>query len=116
MAAAFLNKLADPSKARGISAGAKPADHVHPVVVQAMRELGIDLSSVTPRLLTTELAETANLLVTMGCGEECPYVSGVEMTDWDVPDPKGQPIERVREIRDDIRRRVAALAHERRWV
>jgi arsenate reductase (thioredoxin) len=93
MAAAFFNRLADPMKARALSAGTSPAAQVHPVVVEAMRELGFDVSSAKPRLLTAELAQTANLLVTMGCGEECPYVSGIEVQDWELQDPQDQPVE-----------------------
>jgi arsenate reductase (thioredoxin) len=115
MATAFFNRLADPMKARAISAGTQPAAQVHPVVVDAMREVGLDVSRATPRLLTPELAQTANLLVTMGCGEECPNVPAVEVQDWELRDPKNQPIEVVREIRDDIRRRVAGLVKARRW-
>jgi arsenate reductase len=113
MAVAFLSLLADPAKARGMSAGTQPSDRIHPVVAQAMSEIGVDLSSAVPRLLTPELAGTADLLVTMGCAEECPYVPGVEVHDWNLPDPKDQPIEGVREIRDDIHRRVVALVTAR---
>jgi len=80
-----------------------------------MREIGIDLSSATPRLLTDDLAGGVSMLVTMGCGEECPYVPGVERADWALPDPKGRPLEEVRAIRDDIRRRVASLIEARGW-
>jgi arsenate reductase (thioredoxin) len=110
MAAAFLNLLADPSKAHAISAGTRPADRVHPVVMQAMNEVGVDLSGVVPRLLTSELESGVDVLVTMGCGEECPFVAGAEVQDWPLPDPKDQDLERVREIRDEIRRRVTELA------
>lgn len=113
MAAAFFNQLAHPAKARGISAGTQPAERVHPVVADAMREIGIELTGATPQKLTPELAQTASMLVTMGCGEECPYVPGIEVQDWELPDPKDQPIERVREIRDDIRQRVSALVQAR---
>lgn len=109
MAAAFFNALADPSKARGISAGTSPAQHVHPEVVDAMREAGLDLSGMTPRKLTDHLARGVNVLVTMGCGEECPFVPGARVEDWPVQDPKGRSPEQVRAIRDDIRARVAAL-------
>lgn len=114
MAAAFFNMLADPSKARGISAGTQPAAHVHPVVADAMRELGVDLQTAQPQLLTPELAAQATVLVTMGCGETCPYVPGVEVQDWALPDPKDQPIERVKAIRDEIRSRVTALIQSKR--
>ena len=106
MAAAFFNRVADAGKARALSAGTAPADRVHPVVIVAMREVGIDLSSATPRLLTPEIAREVTWLVTMGCGASCPLVPGMQREDWLVDDPKGQSLERVREIRDDIRRRV----------
>jgi arsenate reductase len=109
MAAAFFNALADPARARAISAGTRPASRVHPEVVEVMREIGIDLSGAAPQLLTHELAERAQLLVTMGCEEDCPVVPGLRREDWPLADPKGQPIERVRAIRDEIRDRVAAL-------
>jgi arsenate reductase len=111
MAAAFFNALADPSRARAVSAGTEPGSRVHPEVVEAMREVGIDLSSAKPQRLTTELATGAQLLITMGCGDACPVVPGLRRDDWPLPDPKGQPIERVREIRDDIRERVRKLLH-----
>jgi arsenate reductase (thioredoxin) len=113
IAAALFNELADASKAIGVSAGTNPTAHVHPIVVDAMREIGIDVSRAKPRLLTPELARTANVLVTMGCGESCPWVPGVAIEDWGIADPKDQPIERVRAIREEIRRRVAALVRER---
>ena len=109
MAAAFFNALADSSKARAISAGTAPGARVHPEVVAAMREAGIDLSGVTPRKLTTELAAGASVLVTMGCGDACPYVPGLRIEDWPLEDPKGKPTEVVQRIRDDIRGRVAEL-------
>jgi len=110
MAAALFNRVADEAQARAISAGTRPADRVHPEVVEAMRELGVDLSSVRPRLLTDDLAREADLLVTMGCGEACPHVPGLARDDWPLPDPKGEPPERVREIRDQIKVRVEELA------
>jgi arsenate reductase len=109
MAAALFNRLADPAKARAISAGTEPGARVHPEVVAAMLELGVDLSSARPRLLTDELARGATRLVTMGCGEACPHVPGLARDDWPLADPKGQPIERVREIRADIEARIARL-------
>ena len=109
MAAAFFNTLADPAKARAVSAGTRPGDRVHPGVVAAMREEGIDLSAAHPQKLTADLSAGAQLLITMGCGDECPYVPGVRREDWPLEDPKGKPIERVRSIRDDIRARVEAL-------
>jgi arsenate reductase len=113
MAAAWFNQLADPAKARAISAGTQPADRVHPEVVDAMREVGIDLAHAVPGLLTRELAASATLLVTMGCGEDCPYVPQLERVDWVVEDPKGGPPDPVRAIRDEIRRLVAALVTAR---
>jgi arsenate reductase len=109
MAAAFFNTLADPAKARAISAGTTPGERVHPEVVTVMQEEGIDLSAARPQKLTTTLAGEAQLLITMGCGDECPYVPGLRRDDWPLEDPKGQPIERVRAIRDDLRARVEAL-------
>jgi len=109
MAAAFFNRLADPAKARGISAGTQPGPHVHPVVLDAMREAGIDLSAAKPQKLTDELAREANMLITMGCGEDCPYIPGLRRDDWPLPDPKGRPMEEVRQVRDEIRTRVEAL-------
>lgn len=109
MAAALFNKLADPTKARAVSAGTNPGQRVHPEVVSVMREEGIDLTEARPQKLTSELASQAQLLITMGCGDECPFVPGLRRDDWPLEDPKGQPLERVRQIRDDIRRRVEAL-------
>jgi arsenate reductase len=114
MAAAFFNALADPRKARAVSAGTNPGDRVHPVVIDAMREAGIDLRAAVPRLLTDELAGDAAWLITMGCGDACPVVPGLSRDDWPLDDPKAQPLERVRQIRDDIRQRVEAFlaAHD----
>ncbi|PYX87730.1 MAG: low molecular weight phosphatase family protein [Acidobacteria bacterium] len=109
MAAVWFNKLADPTKATAISAGTQPGDRVHPEVQAVMQEAGIDLANVRPQLLTAELARTATLLITMGCGEACPYLPGLRREDWPLPDPKGQPIESVRAIRDEIRSRVEDL-------
>jgi arsenate reductase (thioredoxin) len=94
------------------SAGTTPAERVHPEVVEAMAELDVDLSSRVPQRLTDELAAQADLVVTMGCGDECPYVPGVRYVDWELPDPKGRPLEEVRATRDEIARRVAALVEE----
>jgi protein-tyrosine-phosphatase len=96
------------------SAGTTPADRVHPEVVEVMRELGIDLSERRPQLLTRELAADADIVVTMGCGDECPYIPGKRYIDWDLPDPKGRPTNEVRAIRDDIARRVGELIGELR--
>jgi arsenate reductase (thioredoxin) len=91
------------------SAGTTPADHVHENVVSVMREEGIDLSDRKPQLLTTELAQWADVVITMGCGDACPVIPGKRYVDWDLPDPSGLPIVEVREIRDDISRRVKVL-------
>jgi arsenate reductase len=116
MAAALFNQLIDPALARAVSAGTRPGTRVHPEVVEAMKEVGIDLADVRPRQLTDDLAGQARVLVTMGCGDECPFVPGALMEDWPLEDPKGQPIERVREIRDEIRSRVVALAMRFGWM
>jgi len=115
MAAAFFAALADPSRADAISAGTEPGTAVHPQVVAVMRELHIDLSTKRPQRLTDDLARGATLLVTMGCGEECPYVPGLQREDWPLRDPKGRPIAEVREIRDEIRARVSTLLDARGW-
>ena len=115
MAAAFFNELADPERARAISAGTQPADAVHPVVVEVMKEAGIDVSGHRPRRITPELARNARLLVTMGCGDQCPVVPGLELADWPLPDPKDRPLGEVRAIRDDIRSRVLHLVTSRGW-
>ena len=115
MAAAWFNQLVDPAKARAISAGTTPGTRVHPEVVTAMQEIGVDLTSGQPQFLSEELARSASLLVTMGCGEACPVVPGLERDDWPLEDPKGKAVARVREIRDEIRERVAALLLDRRW-
>ncbi|MBI3098978.1 MAG: arsenate reductase ArsC [Planctomycetes bacterium] len=115
MAAAFFKALADPGKARAVSAGTEPGERVHPVVVEVMRERGIDLSGAVPRKLTPELAREMNVLVTMGCGESCPAVPGLRREDWPLSDPKGQPIERVREIRDEIEERVRRWVEDEEW-
>jgi len=115
MAAAFFNADADASRARAVSAGTHPGERVHPEVVAAMQEIGIDLSHARPQRLTDELAKSARLLVTMGCGEACPLVPGLEREDWPLEDPKGRPAEKVREIRDQIRRHVEELLRSRAW-
>lgn len=109
MSAAFFNHLADPAKGRAISAGTQPASNVHPEVIEVMREVGIDLSAARPQKLTAELAQDADLLITMGCGDECPYVPGLRRDDWPLQDPKGKGIEAVRVIRDEIKGRVSKL-------
>jgi arsenate reductase len=109
MAAAFFNALCEPVRARALSAGTEPAAHVHPEVVAAMREVGIDVADAVPHRLTDELAGRAQILVTMGCGETCPVVPGAKRIDWDLPDPKGRPLHEVRDIRDTIKRQVEQL-------
>ncbi len=109
MAAAFFDRLADPAKARAVSAGTKPGPRVHPEVLAVMRESGIDLAEAKPRELTEELAKNAALLITMGCGDSCPYVPGLRREDWPLPDPKDKPLDEVRAIRDEVRRRVLDL-------
>jgi arsenate reductase len=115
MAAAWFNALADAAKAHAISAGTEPGAGVHPEVLEAMREVGIDLSDRKPQKLTDDLAHTAQMLVTMGCGEQCPVVPGLRRDDWPLEDPKGKPIERVRQIRDEVRVRVSALLATEGW-
>ena len=115
MAAAFFNELADTSRARAVSAGTEPGDRVHPVVVEAMQEAGIDVGANRPQLLTDDLARSAALLVTMGCGDACPHVPGLAREDWPLPDPKDLPLADVRIIRDRIRARVAVLLRGREW-
>jgi arsenate reductase len=112
MAAAFFNKHADKSKAQAVSAGTQPGDKVHDCVLQAMKKVDIDLSGVKPQLLTDELAAGADLLITMGCGEACPYVPGLKRQDWPLPDPKGKADDEVCEIRDEIRARVLRLLND----
>jgi arsenate reductase (thioredoxin) len=109
MAAAWFSALADPLQARAISAGTAPGTRVHPEVLEAMREVGIDLSTAQPRFLDDALAREASLLITMGCGEACPAVPGLLREDWPLEDPKGKSVERIREIRDDVRSRVVDL-------
>jgi arsenate reductase len=94
------------------SAGTAPGEAVHPEVVEAMRELDIDLGDRTPRAFTHELAEQADVIVTMGCGEECPYIPGKHYIDWDLENPAGLPLDEVRAIRDDIARRVDELVSD----
>jgi arsenate reductase (thioredoxin) len=115
IAAAWFNRFAMPFEARAISAGTHPAEEIHPEVLQTMWELGIDLSTAAPQLLTQGLAERAHLLVTMGCGEECPVVPGLRRIDWQIEDPAGKPVDTVRAIRDDLRARVRALVIEEGW-
>ena len=116
MAAALFNALADPRRAAAVSAGTRPADRVHARVVDAMREIGLDLSAARPQRLTQEMASHAGLLITMGCGDECPIVPGLERDDWALPDPADQPIAKVRAIRDEIQDRVRMLIATRGWA
>jgi arsenate reductase len=111
MSAALFERAAA-GRHHALSAGTTPADRVHPEVVDVMRELDIDLSGRTPQRLTPELAEQADVVVTMGCGDECPYFPGKRYLDWDLPDPKGRPLDEVRALRDEIAKRVDALAAE----
>jgi protein-tyrosine-phosphatase len=113
MSAALFERAAA-GRHRALSAGsvADPAGKVHPEVVDVMREVGVDLADRRPQRLTTELAQQADLVVTMGCGDTCPYIPGTRYVDWDLPDPKGRPTDEVRALRDDIAARVEALAGE----
>lgn len=115
IAAAFFNLLADQEKAMAVSAGTQPAPLIHPEVMDAMREVGIDLSAKRPRLLTRELAAQSTLLITMGCRESCPVIAGQHREDWDIPDPQGQPPIRVRAIRDALLHLVKDLVKRREW-
>jgi len=115
IAAALFNHYADPAKARALSAGTQPAARVHPEVVEAMRVRGIDLAAATPRKLTVELAQEAQWLITMGCGDECPVVPGAHRDDWPVADPKGQPAAVVDRILRDLDGRVTRLIDDQAW-
>jgi arsenate reductase len=115
MSAAWFNAIADPRRARALSAGTRPASQVHPPVVAAMREVGLDLSGAVPERLTPDLAAGAGWLITMGCGEECPVVPGARVEDWAVADPAGQPADVVRTIRQTIAERVEALIDREHW-
>ena len=116
MAAAWFNSFAAPKEARALSAGTKPAAHVHPVVVEAMKEVGIDIAGAVPRVLSDDIIADAAYLITMGCGDECPVAPpGTHRVDWTLEDPNDKPVERVREIRDDIRERVRCLVLSEGW-
>ncbi len=115
MAAAWFNALVDPAKARAISAGTHPLHRVHPEVIAAMREVGFDLSHAPTTAVTPALAARVSMLITMGCGDLCPVAPGVTRDDWPLEDPKGQPVETVRAIRDDIRTRVQHLLRRQGW-
>ena len=116
MAAAFFNAAADPKKAVAISAGTEPAAKVHPEVLEAMREVGIDLAHAKPNKLTPELAKGSKFLVTMGCGESCPVVPGAKREDWPLQDPKGQAADAVKKIRDEVRDRVRRFVEREGWT
>jgi arsenate reductase len=111
MSAALFERAAA-GRHRALSAGTTPGDRVHPEVVEVMNELGIDLSDRTPQKLTDDLAQQADVIVTMGCGDECPFIPGKRYIDWDLTDPKDRPIDEVRGTRDDIARRVERLVAE----
>jgi arsenate reductase (thioredoxin) len=112
MSQALFERAAGGTDHLAASAGTTPADRVHPEVVEAMRELDVDLSGRVPQLLSQELAEWADVVVTMGCGDACPYVPGTRYVEWDLPDPKGRPLAEVRATRDEIARRARALLDE----
>lgn len=116
MASAFFNQLTDSNQFTATSAGTEPALKVHPEVQTVMAEIGIDLSQAKPTLLTQELAQDASLLVTMGCGEKCPYVPGLKIVDWSLQDPKGQGLDQVRAIRDEIKQLVLQLLKANGWA
>jgi arsenate reductase (thioredoxin) len=111
MSQALFERASD-GRHEALSAGTTPGERVHPEVVEVMGEVGIDLSDRTPRKLDNELSQWADVVVTMGCGDECPYIPGRRYIDWDLPDPKGRPVDEVRATRDDIARRVEALLGE----
>lgn len=111
MSQALFERIAD-GRHQSRSAGTRPAEHVHPIVVDAMSEQGIDLSERRPQKLTDDLGEWADVVVTMGCGDECPYIPGKKYIDWDLADPDGKSLGEVRSIRDDIETRVNALARD----
>ena len=111
MAAALARRLGG-ERVRVRSAGSAPGERIHPVVVEAMHEIGVDLGTELPKLLTPDAVRAADVVITMGCGDACPVFPGKSYRDWQIPDPKGQPIEEVRAIRDLIHRRVAALLAE----
>lgn len=112
MSAALFNRYANRKKCCAISAGTQPAPQVHPEVAEVMREVGIDLSGAKPQKLTEELAGQASVLITMGCGETCPFIAGLRTIEWAFPDPKGRPLDEVRAVRDQILEKVKALLHD----
>ena len=109
MAAAFFNQIVAPEMARAVSAGTEPGTRVHPEVLEVMQEVRIDLSKAQPQLLTQELAQAGSMLITMGCGEKCPYVPGLRREDWPLQDPKELPLSEVRKVRDEVRQRIVDL-------
>ena len=109
MSAALFERVSD-GRHKALSAGTTPAERVHPEVVEVMREIGVDLADRKPQKLTPELAQHADVVVTMGCGDECPFIPGKQYVEWDLTDPKGLPVDEVRAIRDDIAQRVEALS------
>jgi arsenate reductase len=111
MSQALFERAAE-GRHSALSAGTTPGERVHPEVIEVMRELGIDLADRVPQALTVALAEQADVVVTMGCGDACPYIPGKRYLDWDLPDPKGRPIEEVRATREEIQRRVSTLVAE----
>ncbi|KAF9345654.1 hypothetical protein BGX26_002904 [Mortierella sp. AD094] len=115
MAAAFFNKHVTQKGIKGISAGTNPATEVHGVVREIMLEVGVDLSNIKPVKLTPELAQTVSTIVTMGCGETCPYVPGVKIIDWKITDPKNKPIDEARDIRDEIESKIKAFIQENNY-
>jgi arsenate reductase (thioredoxin) len=115
MAAALFNRDADLKRAYAVSAGTRPGESVHSEVIAAMAEVGIDISAARPQYLSTDITKDAHIVITMGCGDECPLMPGVEREDWPLDDPKDQPVEVVRRIRDEIDGRVRALIKERKW-
>ena len=115
MAAALFNQTADPTRARAISAGTDPGTRVQPEVVHVMTEVGIDLTCSAPQRISDDMARQAQWLITMGCGDRCPFVPGACVEDWPLPDPNGRSIHEVRIIRDEISRRVAALIDREAW-
>ena len=115
MAAALFNQIANPGKARAMSAGTDPGPRVHPEVLIVMAERGVDLNDAMPVRLTEDLAQEAQWLITMGCGDQCPFVPGARTEDWPLDDPKGRPLDQVRGIRDDIAQRVDAFVDAHGW-
>ena len=116
IAAAFFNSIASKDKAVAISAGTEPGVSIHPEVLSVMKEVEIDLQNIKPQFLSNEIASTAHFLITMGCGESCPFVPGTIRYDWKLEDPKGKSIEEVRKIRDQIKMLVQTLIKDNNWL